>query len=185
MCRAALVASLGILGAPDAAVAHDAVKAIVRFSGGDARLGMPCPVEVSVLAPPGLPIVRQIRHVSIVADMTGHAMLPVEADFTPDKVAGEYSGDIRFTMAGPWRLTVRVDLLNEQMWGTIDLPVRADSEAIDARPIRYVLELQDPIRPTVFPPGWTLGTAVALAAFLEVAAITLARRRRICRSAGL
>jgi hypothetical protein len=132
---------------------------------------------VSVLAPPGLPILGQIRRVSLSGEMTGHAMPPLEVDLAPGRDPGAYNGQITFSMSGPWRVLLRIDLLNEQMWAAIDLPVRGDTEAVDPRPHRYVVEMQDPVRPTVFPPARTLGAAVTITVTLELIALVIARRR--------
>lgn len=175
--RLALATAIACLGGTHMLFAHDAVTAIVLLSSGDPRLGVPCAIKVSVLAPPGVPIVRQIRRVSISGAMTGHAMPPLEIELARGEFRDEYVGHIAFSMAGPWRITLRIDVPSEQMWGILDVAVRGESETVDARPLRYVLEMQDPVRQTVFPPLATAETAIALTLLFELAAVGYAWRR--------
>ncbi len=172
-----LIAVLTCVGGAPPVFAHDAVKAIVLLKNGDPRLAAASAIAVSVLAPPGMPTARQVQRVTLSGAMTGHAMPPLDVELTRDGFAGEYAGRIAFTMAGPWRLTVRIDLPNEQMWGTLDVPVRAESAAFDPRPLRFVVEMQDPVRQTLFPPLRTAAAAIALTLLLEAIAVGLAWRR--------
>ena len=72
---ASLVIGIATVAAPLSA--HDAAKAIVELRPGTPRVGESCAVSVSVLAPPGVPLLDQIQGVRIIGEMTGHAMTPV------------------------------------------------------------------------------------------------------------
>lgn len=166
--------------APSVASAHEAVKAIVIMKPGVPRAGETCSVEVSLLAPPGVPILDQIEGVRIIGEMTGHKMTPLEATLQPvPGTVGGYTGSFVLSMGGPWEMTLRIKIANEEMWGPFPVEaVRADQTG-DAVGVRYIIQMRDPIRSNIFSPwlvvGWTLG----LIALLEGAA--MARKMRLSR----
>lgn len=172
----AAAAGLWLALAP-VAWAHNALKAVVVVMPAHPRVGEACEISLSVLAPPGVPILRQIQRVSLAGEMTGHAMAPVETVLVPSGGPGGYSGRLAFTMAGDWRATLRVALLNEEMWATFDMEVWTAHAPPDTGSGRVVLEMRDPVRTNLLPPGWVLAGAVGLTLLAEGTAAALKLRR--------
>ena len=162
---------------PSVASGHDAVKALVDMTPGVPRAGETCVVEVTVLAPPGVPVLEQIQGVRIIGEMTGHSMTPVEADLARVAGRGGYAGRLALTMGGPWQLTIRIKVANEEMWATFPVEaVRADQTG-DPRRLRHIVEMRDPVRANVLPPWQVVGWTIALIVVLEGAAAGFKWRR--------
>lgn len=175
---AAAFLALIVTVAPSVLFAHDAVKSIVIMKPGQPRAGEACSFELSVLAPPGLPILDQIQGVRITASMSGHNMTPVEASLTQTTGPGAYAGSMALTMGGPWELTLHIKVSNEEMWGVFPVQaVRADQTG-DPVGMRYVVEMRDPVRANIFSPWVVVGWTVGLIVFCEGVAIVLTLRRR-------
>jgi hypothetical protein len=160
-----------VLGAPSPAAAHESVKAIIVMEPGVPRAGETVAVDVSVLAPPGLPLLDQIQGVRIVGQMTGHNMTPVEANLSPTAERGGYRGACVLTMSGPWEMTIHIKVANEEMWGVFPVDaVRAD-QAGDPIGMRYIVEMRDPIRANILSPWLVVGLTLALVALIEASAV--------------
>jgi hypothetical protein len=157
--------------------AHDAAKAIVVLRPGEPHVGQACAVSVSVLAPPGVPFVDQIQGVSILGEMTGHAMTPVEAPLASGERSGIYDGSFALTMAGPWKMTLRINVMNEVMWAEFPVAARRAVDPPDTDGLRYVLELRDPVRASVFPPWAVVAVSLGLVGLIEALAVLFKRRR--------
>ena len=163
---------------PSVVSGHDAVKALVDMTPGVPRAGETCVVEVTVLAPPGVPVLEQIQGVRIIGEMTGHSMTPVEADLAPVAGRGGYAGRLALTMGGPWQLTIRIKVANEEMWATFPVEaVRADQTG-DPLGLRHIVEMRDPVRANVLPPWQVVGWTIALIVVLESAAAGYKWRHR-------
>jgi hypothetical protein len=155
---------------PSVASGHEAVKALVDMTPGLPRAGETCVVEVTVLAPPGVPVLEQIQGVRLTGEMTGHAMTPVEADLAPVAGRGGYTGRVALTMGGPWQFTIRIKVANEEMWATFPVEaVRADQTG-DPVGLRHIVEMRDPVRANVLPPWQVVGWTMVLIVVFESAA---------------
>jgi hypothetical protein len=157
------------------AVAHEAARAQLTVEPDRPRVGAAC--RVVVVAPETSALGRLSRRVWLSADMPMHVMRPVEAELRRTDDPNVYTGDIAFTMPGPWRVELRVQEVDETMRGAFEMRVLREDEANEARAGQHVIELEDMARPTVFPPQLVLGGAVALTLLLQIAAILVARRR--------
>ena len=182
-CTVALALGAAFM-APSVASAHDAVKAIVIMKPGVPRAGETCTVEVSVLTPPGLQLLDQIEGVRVIGEMTGHKMTPLEASLQPvPGTVGGYTGTFALSMGGPWEMTLRIKVANEEMWGPFPVEaVRADQSG-DPVGMRYIIEMRDPIRTNILSPwlvvGWTLGLIVLLEGAAMARKIRVSRRRGV------
>ncbi len=178
MRRAGAIAALVVTSALVAPLsAHDAAKAVIELRPGTPRAGEPCAVSVSVLAPPGLPLVDQIRGVRLIGEMTGHAMTPVLATLHRAERNDIYDGSFALTMAGPWKMTVQVEVMHEVMWAEFPVDALRAAAAADPGGLRYAVELRDPVRANVLPPWTVVGASVALVGGIEGLALFFKRRR--------
>ena len=168
--------ALGALAAPLSA--HESVKAIVVLRPGMPRVGEPCAIEVSVLAPPGVPVIDQIQRVHIVGEMSGHPMRPVEADLAAGTDRGVYRGQFALTMGGAWTVTLRITVAGEDMWATFPLEGLSPSKPGDTGGMRHVLELRDPERANLVSPWVIVASTGGLIVLLEALALLARRRRR-------
>ena len=184
--RSAVLTLMTLLGAVQAVDAHDSVKAIIIMRPGQPRAGETCSLDVSVLAPPGMALLDQIQGVRIVATMTAHNMTPVEAQLAQTADVGGYQGNVALTMGGPWQLTIRIKVANEEMTG--DFPVQAVGPKDPGDPVgmRYIVEMRDPVRANLLQPWWVVGGTLGLILLIEITAILLniGRSRRTARAAA-
>ena len=187
LARVSLLTVLTMAGAASIVTAHDAVKAVIIIKPGQPRAGEICSLDVSVLAPPGMPVLDQIEGVRIVAEMTGHNMTPVEAKLAQSSGKGGYQGTIALTMGGPWQLALRIKVSNEEMWALFPVEAVRANEPGDAVGMRYVVQMRDPVRASLLPPWWVVGGTLILILLVELTAILLnmGRSRRASRAAAL
>lgn len=156
--------------------------AIVAISPAHPRVDEPCHVRVSLRAKNGYAIVPQ--RATIVGEMTGHPMRPVEAELVPAVAQGvspapsDLTTTLAFTMSGPWRLTLRVEEGAAVLVGTTAIDVVGEGADTGGPEIRLLVDLLQPARANLIPPSWVAIGAIALTAAMQAAASILARRRR-------
>ncbi len=170
-----LVIAIAAIAVPVSA--HEAVKAVIVLRPGTPRVGEPCNVSVSVLVPPGLPILDQIQGVRIIGEMTGHAMTPVEVSLARAGGNAIYAGSFALTMAGPWKMTVRVNVMKEEMWAEFPAEALRAAAPPDKGGMRHVVELRDPVRANVLSPWTVVGVSLGLVAGIEGLALFFKWRR--------
>lgn len=177
--RAAILAVVLGAAVPPALSAHDeTIRVAVVLTPGQPRTGQPGAMRVSVIPPPGLALLDEIRGVRVSGEMTGHVMAPFEATLEETSTPGVYTtANLTLTMAGPWRMTVRVRIKDEEMWAVFAVDAARASVPADP-PKDYVLDLKDPVRTNVLPPWWVLGVALGLVAVAEATALVFKVRRQ-------
>jgi hypothetical protein len=173
--RLALVAVL--VSWPQAVTAsgtHAVAKAALSFSPQTPRVGQAWQLSIAIQSSDRA--LHPARRVKVVGEMTGHAMRPVEVELTRTSDGGTYEGALAFTMRGPWRITVRVEDLNDVLTAAFDLEVVRPDESSGFDDMRTMLDLHPPVRANLLPPGWTLLGVIVLALAFEWAAWLLSRR---------
>jgi hypothetical protein len=178
--RAAVLAIVLGAAVPPALSAHDeTIRVAVVLTPGQPRTGQPGAMRVSVVPPPGLALLDEIRGVRVTCEMTGHAMASVEATLEETTTPGVYTtANLTLTMAGPWKMTVSVRIKDEEMWAVFAVDAARASVPVDPAPKDYVLDLKDPVRANVMPPWWVLGVTLGLVAVLEATALVFKVRRQ-------
>ena len=167
-------AAFGILAAASVA-AHEGSSARITLAPGQPYVGASCRVVVVTTDASG--DARRSRRVWLVADMPMHVMRPIEAELRRTHDARVYTGEIIFTMPGPWRVELRVEDADETMTAAFEARVLLDGETAESGAGDHVLALQDAPHPTLLPPGYVLGGAVVLTLLMQGVAMVLARGR--------
>jgi hypothetical protein len=168
--------------------AHSRIRAVITFDPVRPITGEDCTVRVRFETLAGVPQAMGEYTVRFVGEMTGHAMRPVEAVLVSSGTPGEFAATIAFTMAGPWRVTVRAEG-HDTISGTTAVevalepdppaaPATAAAPPVAAAPLAVVdMDPPEPVSP-VSP--WTiLLGAIALTATAEGVAIA----RKLLRAA--
>jgi hypothetical protein len=174
-------AAVGILATASLA-AHEGSSARVTLAPGQPYVGASCRVVVVTTDASGAG--RHGRRLYLVADMPMHVMRPVEVELRRTHDPSVYTGEIVFTMPGPWRVQLRVEDATETMTAAFEARVLLDGETAEPGAGDYALTLQDAPRPTLLPPEYVLGGAVALALLMQAIAIVLARGREVKMADG-
>lgn len=167
-------------GLGGAVAAHTGVRAVIEFNPSPPVAGEPCAVKVRFETKTGAPAQLAAPHVRLVAEMTGHAMPPLVVTLSPVVGAGlragvadrpgEFRGDVRFTMAGPWTITVRAEAEHDTIAGVFDLIVAAQPQR--AAPIgAQTVDMSAPVSPSAVPAWPTLLVAIGLTVALEAGAL--------------
>jgi hypothetical protein len=174
MTRTGLAAILG-LALAGVVSAHGGVRAVIATDPSPPVAGQPSVVIVRFDTKTGAPAAITARHVRLVAEMTGHAMTPVAADLAPAPGAGrqspnEFRGTVAFTMAGPWRMTVRADLGHDAITGVVDVMVSAEPQraAVSAP---QVVDMNIPVTPRPVPAWPIVMASIVLTLALEAGAL--------------
>lgn len=155
---------------------HNIVRAALVYGPQTPRMGDIWHVSATLESSDGL--VHPGRRVTVSADMTVHHMRPVEAEMARLDSAGRtFSGQISFTMPGPWRITFRSEDVNELLVGTFPFEVGNGEEPRGAVEMRTVVYLMPPPQPNLVPPAWAAVGAVALTIAFELVAAAYQRRR--------
>jgi hypothetical protein len=177
--RVIAVLTAAVLLLPFAAGAtgtHNMLRAALIYGPQSPRMGDIWYVSATLESTDGL--VHPSRRVKLIADMTVHAMRPVEADMTRTDSAGRtFSGQLSFTMPGPWRVTLRSDDVNELLIGSFPFDVANDDEPRGATEMRTVVYLTPPPQANLVPPILAVVVTIALALAFEIAAAVYQRRR--------
>jgi hypothetical protein len=156
--------------------AHERVQAVVRFEPVRPVVATSSTVHVRFETTTGVPQDMTGHEIRVIAEMTGHAMRPVEATLTPTGERGQYRGDLEFTMAGPWRVSVRVDGGHEPVTGAVTIAVALEPEAAvatdaDAAGTVVALDMDVPESDRGYSPWVVLIGAIALVLWIEGLAI--------------
>ena len=155
---------------------HPLAKAQLTFGPQIPRVDQPWHVRAEIQSADALQ--HPSRHVRVIGEMTGHPMLPVEVELT--RVPGErdiYEGAVAFTMPGSWRITVRVDDINDTLVGMFGLDVCDEDGATGFDELRSVVDLHQPVRPNLIPPWYVVGAVGLLVVAAEWTSMAAARRR--------
>jgi hypothetical protein len=158
------------------AAAHDGARATMTLVPGTPTVGAAC--RITVVTAEATALGRLSRRAWVSADMPMHVMRPIEVELRRTAQPNVFSGEILFTMPGPWRVRLRVEDVDETMEGAVEVRVRSEGDDVAALTdvARHLVALQDAARATVFPPGTVLGGAVALALLMQSVAIIVRRR---------
>lgn len=173
------VATLGIglgLAGSTTAIAHEGIRAVLTFDPARPVVGETCTVQLRLQTVAGGPPAEDFRLVQFSADMSGHAMRPVESTLGATSEPGVFRGTLTFTMAGPWNAAVKAENGHETLTGTTPVEVLMEAEPTSPgatpRPTSgtvvtmTVAEAESPIDP------WSvLLAALGLTAVLEIVAI--------------
>ena len=130
------VALAAVLVAQAPLSGHNGIAAFVTVTPGRPGAGQACQISVVAIGPTGA---LASARVTLIGEMTGHPMPPLRANLQPTVAKGRYAGEMTFTMAGPWKMTLEVDHLGETMWASFDLAVGTLEEG-PGQPRRYDLE---------------------------------------------
>jgi hypothetical protein len=174
--RTAVAAIAALLLAQPLLSGHNGVVAVVTVTPGRPIAGEASRVTVVALGPTGA-LALPGQRLRLIGEMTGHAMPPLRAELQPGAIKGLYVGELSFTMAGPWKMTLEIDQQGETMWATFGMEAGSEGDATGA-PRRYDLEMLDPVQPTLFSPTWVVLVAVGLTVAAEGTAIAFRLRRR-------
>jgi hypothetical protein len=157
--------------------AHGGLQAVVEFRPSPPVSGQPVVIAARFVSD-GRPMELAGFRVRIAAEMTGHAMPPVESVLTRTD-AGDYRGTATFIMSGEWIVTVFADSKEDPMIGRGRLVVGAQGKDL-SRGGPLTIDMSEPPATLWLSPWPVVFGAVALVLALEVAAIgrKLARRRR-------
>lgn len=156
--------------------AHEATRASLILAPQHPRVEQSCRLEVSLRTASGL--ARFAQRAWVVAEMGGHPMLPVTAELRRLGDRDAFGGELRFTMTGPWHVTLHVQDGADVLQAPVDVEVVSSEADVGAPETRYDVALMEPVRTTLLPPGWAFLGAIGLAAALEWTAIVFERRRR-------
>ncbi len=168
---------LAVCVATAALHAHDATTARLTFVGGHPHSGQRGEIRVQLLGLGGAPVSLEDTTVRIIADMTMHAMTPVEADLTrhlPNEVRG---GDIAFTMPGEWRITLRLEEQAGTRVSVFPLTVLRGDAVGSGTDLNVDVGLEPLPRPTIFDPWTVVWVSLGLVVAAETTAIVFRRRR--------
>ena len=177
MLAFALACGAAVLGA------HDASTARVAFVGGHPRSGQRVEVRVQLLGPGGAPVSLADDTIQLVADMTMHAMTPVEAMLSHEYRSDVRAADVAFTMPGEWRITVRIDGPTGPRAAVFPLTVLHGDAAGQETDLNVDVAVRALPRPTLFDPWAVVAVAVGLVVAAEATAIVFYRRRRAAQAA--
>lgn len=108
--------------------------------------------------------------VTVIADMPVHKMKPVTANLSRGQKRNELVGKLRFTMVGPWEVTLDVLHEGERDQAKFNMEVKIPTTERDEGIARYVLTLN--LEPSGFAyyPGLVLIGSVLLMALIVVLA---------------
>jgi hypothetical protein len=175
MTRALILVAAVSLAAAALSADVTGTHAYVTIAPVHPRVEEPCRVSASLRTRNGYPLFPQ--HVTIVGEMTGHPMRPVEAELQRAPGAGEFTGTLAFTMRGPWRLTLRVEEGSSALVGVAGIEVVGADADTGGSEIRYMVDLAQPPRANLLPPAWVLAGAIALTVAMQRTAAFAARRK--------
>ena len=161
------------LAAAAPAAAHTTAMARLSFESPGAVAGEPTVLVVQFEPPDGIDEELHGGQVRIVANMSGHAMPPVEVTLAPAGAPGRYRGPAEFTMAGPWRLWFRAEGVHGVMLGTAGIEL-----GTEPAPLQKAMVLVQQVTastpagdtPLPFSPWAVAGGALGLTALLWSAA---------------
>lgn len=159
---------------PVALMAHVGAQARLEFEAPGPTSGTSCGVLVRFHPAQILADELHNGHVRLVADMTGHAMPPVEIDLRMTDTPGSFRGDIAFTMPGAWRITLRAEGATEVLVGTTSVDVGdtpGESVTTMLALTDELLDTSSADAPLRYSPWTVLVGACALAGALEAAAV--------------
>lgn len=175
-------ATAGLVLAAALAGAHEATRATLVVSPQRPRVDRPCRVDVSLRTASGL--ARFVQRAWIVAEMSGHPMPPVVAELKPAADGRDFTGELSFTMQGPWRVTLHVQDGSDVLLAPMEWQVVGADDDSGAAEIGHHVDLREPARDNVVPPGAGLAAAIGLAAAMQAAARFYQRRRQRAAAAG-
>ena len=135
-----LVAALAaVLVAQAPLSGHNGIAVFVTVTPGRPGAGQACQISVVAIGPTGA---LASARVTLIGEMTGHPM-PPRANLQPTVAKGRYAGEMTFTMAGPWKMTLEVDHLlfcwAEPNRGYVVATVMWCSGSIPATPLAALL----------------------------------------------
>jgi hypothetical protein len=155
---------------------HNTVRASLVCRPQAPRAGEVWHVTASVDSSDGL--VHPGRRLTVTADMAAHHMRPIAAEMTRTDAAGRaFSGQLSFTMPGPWQLTLRSEDLNEVLVGVFAFEVANDDDPRAVGEVRTVVDLIPPPHPNLIPPAWAAAGTIGLTIAFEIVATRYQRRR--------
>lgn len=170
------LAAAGLALAASFTIAHEAMRATLVVSPQHPRVGRECRVDVTLRTASGL--ARFVQRAWIVGEMTGHPMRPVVAELRRTGGEHDFTGELAFTMAGPWRVTLHVQDGRDVLWAPLEWEVVPTDVDPGAPEMGYAVDLREPEKANVLPPAWALAGALALVAAMQGAAVLFERKRR-------
>lgn len=135
---AMFAATLMILLGARLALAHgEPIRGEASLTPAQPRVGEEARIVVSLHGgSSGAPL--EGAEVKVVGEMTGHTMTPVEASLVAEGDGGQYSGTLRFTMAGPWNLRLQIAHQGEHAEQVIAMTVLEEEGQRDSSTLRQV-----------------------------------------------
>lgn len=155
---------------------HNTVGAALVMRPQLPSMGRPWAISIVLRSTDGLP--HPNRRVRLVAEMTGHAMRPESVELSRSDEPDVYSGTLVLTMRGPWKITVRMEDVNDLMLGSFNVQAGGDADGNGAPEMRDLVQLARPVRPNLVPPGWVVAAAFGLTVAFQAGARLLQHRCR-------